>query len=90
MLLAHQISTHEYLVTSYSLPLMSAFDLQRIKISFVLDFLLYDFLATVVLGTHVEHNVVENSTLVMDLAVLHLHMRNSHGSLVLVCNGLAG
>ena len=33
--------------------------------------------------------VVENSALVFDLIVLHLHMRNSHGSLVLVCNELA-
>ena len=68
---------------------MSDFNLQRIEISFVLDFLLYDFLATIVLGTQVEHNVVENSTLVLDLAIVHLHMRNSHGSLVMVCNGLA-
>ena len=69
---------------------MSAFDLQRIEISLVLDFLLSDFLAAIVLGTHVEHIVVQNSALVLDLAVFHLHMRNSHGSLVLVCNGLAG
>ena len=69
---------------------MLAFDLQRIEISFVLDFLLSDSLDAAVLGTHVEHTVVENSALVLDLAVLHLHMRNSHGSLVLVCNGLAG
>ena len=69
---------------------MSTFDLQRIKISFVLDFLLSDSLSIAVLGTHVEHTVVENSALVFDLVVLHLHMRNSHGSLVLMCNGLAG
>ena len=69
---------------------MSDFHLQRIEISFVLDFLLYDFLATIVLGTQVEHTVVENSALVLDLAIVHLHMRNSHGSLVMVCNGLAG
>ena len=69
---------------------MSAFDLQRIEISFVLDFLLSDSLAVDFLGTHVEHTIVENSALVLDLAVLHLHMRNSYGSLVLVCNGLAG
>ena len=60
-----------------------------IEISFVLDFLLSNFLTVVVLGTPVKHTVVENSTLVLDLAVLHLHMRNSHGSLVLVCNELA-
>ena len=66
---------------------MSAFDLQRIEISIVPDFLLSDFL---VLGTHVEHTVVENSVLVLDLDLLHLHVRNSHGSLVLVYNGLAG
>ena len=69
---------------------MSAFDLQRIEVSFVLDFLLFDSLAVVVLGTHVEHTVVEISALVLDFAVLHLLMRNSHGSLVLVCNGLVG
>ena len=69
---------------------MSAFDLQRIEISFVLDFLLSDSLAVAVLGTHVEHTIVENSILVLDLAMLHLHMINSHSSLVLVCNGLAG
>ena len=69
---------------------MSAFVLQRIEISFVLDFFLSDSLVATVLGAHVEHTVVENSTLVLDLVVLQLHMRNSHGSLVLVCNGLAG
>ena len=69
---------------------MSTFDLQRIEISFVLDFLISDSLVVDALGTHVQHTVVENSTLVLDLAVLHLHMRNSTGSLVLVCNGLAG
>ena len=37
-----------------------------------------------------EHTVAENSTLALDLVVLHLHMKNCHGSLVLVCNGLAG
>ena len=69
---------------------MSTFDLQRIEISFVLDFLLSDSLIVVVLGTHVKHTIVENSALVLDLAVLHLHMINSHGSLELVCNGLIG
>ena len=68
---------------------MSAFDIQRIDISFILDFLLSDSLVAAVLGTHVEHTIVENSALVLDLAMLHLHMRNSHSSLVLVCNGLA-
>ena len=69
---------------------MSAFDLQRIEIFFVLDFLLSNSLVVAALGTHVEHTVVENSALVLDLVVLHLYMRNSHGSLVLMCNGLAG
>ena len=69
---------------------MSAFDLQRIEISFVLNFFLFDFLVVVVLGTHVEHTIIENYALVFDLAMLYLHMRNSHGSLELVCNGLAG
>ena len=59
---------------------MSASNLQRIEISFVPDFLLFDSLAVAVLKTHVEHTVVENSTLVLDLDVLHLHMGNSHGS----------
>ena len=36
-----------------------------------------------------EHTVVENSALVLDLVVLHLYMRNFHDSLVLVCNELA-
>ena len=69
---------------------MLAFDLQMIEISFVLDFLLSNSLVFVILGTHVEHTIVENSALVLDLAMFHLHMRNSHGFLVLVCNGLAG
>ena len=68
---------------------MSAFDLQRIEISFVSYFSLFNSLDVVVLGTPMRHIVVENSTLVLDLVVLHLHMRNSHGSLVLVCNELA-
>ena len=59
---------------------MSTSDLQRIEISFVPDFLLSDSIVAAVLGTHVEHSVVENSTLVLDLAVLHIHMRNSHDS----------
>ena len=59
---------------------MLAFDLQRIEISFVPDFLLSNSIVAAVLGTHVEHTVVENSALVLDLAVLHFHMRNSHGS----------
>ena len=65
---------------------MSALDLQRIKISFVPDFLLSDSLVVVVLGTHVEHIVVENFELVLDLTLLHLHMRNSHRFLVLACS----
>ena len=79
MLLAQQISAHEYSAASYSLPWMSAFDLQRIDISFVLEFLLSNSLAAV-LGTHAEHTVAEHSALVLDLVVLYLHMRNSHGS----------
>ena len=59
---------------------MLAFDLQRIEISFVLDFLLSNSLVATVLGTNVEHTIVENSALVLDPAMLHLHMRNSHGS----------
>ena len=71
MLLAQQIFAHEYSAASYSPPWMSAFDLQRIEISFFLDFLLSDSLA-VVLGIHAEHTVAENSALVLDLAVLYL------------------
>ena len=63
---------------------MSAFNLQGIEISFVLDFLLFDSLTAVVLGTDVEHTIVENSALVLGLAVLHLHIRIYHGFLVLV------
>ena len=59
---------------------MSTFDLERIEISFVLDFLVFDSLVVAILGTHMEHTVIENSALVLDLVVLHLHMRNSHGS----------
>ena len=68
---------------------MSAIDLHRIEISFVLDFLLSYSLATTVLGTPMKNTVVENSVMVLDLAVIHLQMRNSHGSLVSVCNELA-
>ena len=68
---------------------MSIFDFQRIEISFVLYFMLSNSLVAVVLGTLMKHSVVENSALVLDIVVLHLHMRNSHGSLVLVCNKLA-
>ena len=68
---------------------MLAFDLQRIEISFVLALLLSDSLATTIFRTPVKHTVIDNSALVLDLAMLHLHIRNSHGSLVLVCNELA-
>ena len=67
---------------------MSAFDLQRIVILFVLDFLLFDSLTTTFLGTPVKITIVENFALVLDLAMLHLHMRNSHDYLPLVCNEL--
>ena len=68
---------------------MSTFDVQRIKIYFVLDFLLSNSLSAAILGTPVKHIIVENFALVLDLIVLHLHMINSYGSLVLVCNELA-
>ena len=68
---------------------MSTSDLQMNEISFVPYFLLSNVLTIVVLRTHVEQTVVGNSALVLDLTMLHLHMRNSHGSLVLVCNELA-
>ena len=68
---------------------MSTFDLQRIEISFPLDFLLSESLTVVVFGTPMKHTVVENYALVLDLVMLHLQMRNSHGSLVLVCNELS-
>ena len=63
---------------------MSSFDLQRIEIFFALDFFLSNSLAVAVLRNLMKHTVVENSALVLDLAMLHLHMRNFHGSLVLV------
>ena len=40
--------------------------------------------------THMEHITVDSSAQVFGLVVLHLHMRNSHGSSVLVCSGLEG
>ena len=75
MLLAQHISAHEYSAASYSLLCMSAFDLQRIEISFIMDFMISNSLTAAIFGTHVEHTFVENSSLVLDLAVLHLHMR---------------
>ena len=54
MLLDQQISTHECSTTSYFLPRKSTFVLQRKEISFVLDFMLSDFLVAavvVVVGT---------------------------------------
>ena len=80
MLQVQPISAHEYSVASYFLPSKSTSNLQRNEISFAHDFLLSDFLVVAVLGTLVEHIVVENSELVLDLIVLLLHMRNSHGS----------
>ena len=74
MLLAQQIFAHEYSTSSYSLLRTSAFHLQRIEISFVLDFLLSDSLTVVVLRTLVKHTVVENSALVLDVVVLHLYI----------------
>ena len=47
-------------------------------------------LAVVVPRTHGEHTAVEISTQVFGLAMLHLHMRNSHSSSMLVCSGLEG
>ena len=68
---------------------MSAFDIQSIEIFFVLDFLLSNSHAATVLGTPMKHTVVENYALVLDLVVLHHPIRNSNGSLMLVCNELA-
>ena len=42
--------------------------------------------AVVVVRTQVRYDIAANSIQVFDLAVLLLHMRNSHGSLVLVCS----
>ena len=43
----------------------------------------------IVVGTQVKHDVVENSAQVSDLVVLHLHLRNSQGFLVLLCNEMS-
>ena len=51
--------------------------------------LILSSLATVP-GTHVEHTTVDSSAQVSNHAMLHLHMRNSHGSSLLVCSGLEG
>ena len=83
MLLDQQISTRECSTASYFLPRKSSYVIQRKKISFVPDFLRFDFLVVivvVVIGTQVKHNVVENSTEVFDLVMLHPHIINSHGS----------
>ena len=37
-----------------------------------------------------EHTVVDSFAQVFDLVVLHLLMRNSHASSMLVCSGLEG
>ena len=42
--------------------------------------------AAVVVGTQVRHDIAANSVHVFDLVVLLLHMRNSYGSLMLVCS----
>ena len=92
MLLDHQISARECLATSYFLQRKLTYVLQRKKISFVPDFLLYDFLVVIVIivvGSQVKHNVVEKFSQVFDLVVLLPHMKNSHGSSILVCNELA-
>ena len=37
-----------------------------------------------------EHNSIDNSELVLDLAAFPLHRIDFHGSSVLVCSGLVG
>ena len=37
-----------------------------------------------------EHNSIDNSELVLDVAAFHLHMIDFHDSSVLVCSGLVG
>ena len=58
-----------------------------IEISYVLDYLLFEFL-DVVLGTQVDYNSVDSSDLIFDLDDFHLHKKDSHDSLELVCSGL--
>ena len=59
-------------------------------ISFVLDFMLFDYLVVVVLGTLMEHNYAGNSKLVLDPATFHLHKKSSHGFSRLGYSGLEG
>ena len=69
------------------MPYISASALQMIEISYVLDYLLFDFL-DVVLGTQVEYNFANSFVLVFDLDDFHLHKKGSHGSSGLVWIGL--
>ena len=86
---AQQISAHAGSKFSYSQTSKSAFDLQRTRISFVLDCLPFYYLV-VVHGNQVDHNYAGNSTLVFDPPAFHLHKRNSHGSSRLGYSGLEG
>ena len=58
-----------------------------IEISFVLDYLLFEFL-DVVLGTQVDYNSIDSSDLIFGLDDFHLHKKDSHSSSKLVCSGL--
>ena len=58
-----------------------------IEISYVLDYLLFEFL-DVVLGTQVDYNSVDISDLIFDLDDFHPHKKDSHGFLEMVCSGL--
>ena len=58
-----------------------------IEISYVLDYLLFEFL-DVVLRTQVKYNFDGSFVLVFNLDDSHIHKKNSHGSLEQVCSGL--
>ena len=73
----------------FFLPYNLAFDLQRIEISSIIDFLPSKFLASA-LRNQVEHSSDDNAELVLDLAVFHFHRTSFHGSSRQVCSGLVG
>ena len=85
-----QTFAHAGLISSsFLVQYKSASDLQRTRISFVLDCFLSEHLV-VVLGNQVEHNSTGNYVLVLDPTAFHLYKTNSHGSLRLVCSGFEG
>ena len=90
MLLAQQTFIHECSTIFFSLPRSLTSAPQETRTSLSPDSQLSSCSAAAILGTHVEHTVVDSLAQVFGLVVLCLHMRNSHGSSVLVCSGLEG